>query len=84
MNKDQNPENSECGKFLKLLGLILDDEADEVEKSYLKDHVENCNGCFEQLEIERELKELIKTKLENKSVPEDLIQSIRGKINSLV
>jgi anti-sigma factor (TIGR02949 family) len=76
---------TECKDFekcLEILYLMLDNEATEEEKSYLNDHIESCMLCFEQYEVEKQIRSLIKSKITNQPVPSGLINQIRTKIQT--
>lgn len=82
--KKKNDEQSECEKFLGLVQLFLDDEASSSQASYINDHIDKCAPCLKHLSVEKELRELIKQKIERKEVPQELIQAIETKIKALV
>ncbi|MFY0688805.1 MAG: anti-sigma factor [Cyclobacteriaceae bacterium] len=65
---------------MELLNLILDNEATEAEQNYVHDHLESCMVCFEHYEVEKEIRELLKTKINSQPVPKDLASEIRLKI----
>lgn len=72
-----------CVEFEKCLGilyLMLDNEANQEQENYINTHIENCMVCFEQYEVEKQIRELLKTKLTHQQVPHDLAQSIRSKV----
>lgn len=71
---------AEFKKCLEILYLMLDNEASEDEEQYLNKHIENCMVCFEQYEVEKQIRELLKTKLAHQKVPSDLAQTIRNKV----
>ncbi len=70
----------EYDKCLEILHLMLDNEASADEEAYLKSHIDKCMVCFEQYEVEKEIRILIKTKITNQPVPLDLAYQIRSKI----
>lgn len=75
--------NNGCAEFEKCLGilyLMLDNEADKEQETYLNTHIEKCMICFEQYEVEKQIRQLLKTKLANQKVPADLAHSIRAKV----
>lgn len=83
------PHNSEkkepvdCKEYkrcLEYLNLMLDNEATLEQETYLKNHIESCMLCFEQYEVEKQIRELLKTRIERRPVPADLAQSIRQKV----
>jgi anti-sigma factor (TIGR02949 family) len=79
---DSNNEGGckEFKKCMEILHLMLDNEATDHQEQYVKDHIEICMVCFEQYEVEKQIRDLIKTKIEQRPVPNDLIEDIRGKI----
>lgn len=70
-------ESSEC---MKLLQLMLDDEATESEAQKFNDHIEKCMPCYQYYNLEKTIKQVIQTKIERKTVPVDLVESIKSKI----
>ncbi|MTI22004.1 anti-sigma factor [Fulvivirga sp. RKSG066] len=77
-NDDANtPDHGEC---LKILSLVLDEEATDEEREYFKKHVENCMPYYEIYNVDLKIKELIKKNCAHKEVPQDLVDSIREKI----
>ncbi len=82
----ENSEKKEsygCTEFKKCLGilhLILDNEASGEEEEYFNEHVEKCIFCFEQYQVEKQIRELLRTKLAHKTVPSGLAQTIRLKV----
>ena len=69
-----------CQECLNLLELITDGEASPEEVKQFRKHIDDCLPCFETYNLEESIKEMLRTKLEKKQVPEDLIQSIKQKI----
>lgn len=75
----------DCGcndfdKCLRILNLMLDNEATKSQEEFFKSHIENCMVCFAHYNVEKQLRQLIKNKCNNKSVPSALANEIRGKI----
>lgn len=78
-----NHDQSVCSEFKKcmeILHLMLDNEASHEQEHYVNEHIEQCMVCFEHYEVEKHIRELIKTKLANMPVPEGLANQIRTKI----
>jgi len=74
------PETEKC---LEIIHLVLDSEATDVQENYLNDHVEMCKQCLENFNIEKEIRMALKTRLERRKVPQDLIDSIKEKISQV-
>ena len=70
----------EIDKYLAVLRLILDNESNKEEEQYLMTHLDQCSCCLKEYEIETQVRELLKSKLKQKSVPSGLANSIRAKI----
>lgn len=69
-----------CKDCLCRLNSVLDGEATKEEMIYLQEHIEKCSPCYNHYNIEKSVKEVIKHKLEQRPVPANLIDSIRGNI----
>lgn len=83
MSDTPEKKESNCKEFalcLEYLHLMLDNEASQEQETYLKNHIENCMVCFEHYEVEKQIRELIRSKLAYQKVPEDLVQAIRTKV----
>jgi len=77
-DKNQSlPNHSEC---LRILNLVIDEEATEEQMAYFKKHLQNCMPYYEIYNVDLKIKELIKKNCCNKEVPQDLVDSIREKI----
>jgi anti-sigma factor (TIGR02949 family) len=72
------PEKQKC---LEILDLILDEEADHDQEEYFKNHMEECWSCFQNYELEKAIRDLVKAKLERKPIPGTLIDDIKAKIS---
>lgn len=73
------PDEQNC---LKVLELVLDNEASEEEVEKYFEHVNQCWTCYENYNLEKSIRELIKTKCEQRTVPEDLANKIRQQIQN--
>jgi len=70
----------EIDKYLAILRLILDNESTKEEEAYLMNHLDQCSCCLKEYEIETQVRELLKSKMKQKSVPSGLANSIKAKI----
>lgn len=59
---------------------MLDDEASKEQIDFFYSHIENCITCFSQYNVEKQLRELLKSKLRKKVVPSQLALEIRNRI----
>ena len=71
---------SDFDKCLRILNLLLDDEADETEEEFFFSHIDKCIVCFSHYNVEKQIRELLKRKLQSKQVPKELAIDIRNKI----
>lgn len=83
----KNPElnKSLCDQrssFKKILPLIVDGEAGQEDKLFFENHVKNCVICAKEYQLELSIKNALKTKLEKKLVPDELIEDIRLKVRA--
>ena len=76
---DNCPEAEKC---LEIIHLVLDSEATEAQERYLSDHIEMCIKCLESYNFEKEIRVALKTKLEQKQVPSDLVNAIKASISA--
>jgi len=74
------PDEERC---LHLLEVILDDESTpEAEQEYFE-HIDQCWPCYQNYNLEKAIRKLIKSKIENKPVPDGLIKSIKREIEKI-
>lgn len=77
-------ECREPDKCMEILHLLLDGEADEEQSKYFRQHIERCMPCYECYSLDMAIKEVLKTKIERKPVPQDLVNTIKIKIQDTV
>lgn len=59
---------------------MLDNEATPNQEDFFNSHIEKCMVCFAHYNVEKQIRELLKTKLNNKAIPSSLAEDIRSKI----
>lgn len=67
-------------KCLEVLDLILDNEATLEDQVFFNEHIEECIVCFSQYNIEKQIRELIRTKVRKQPVPQELVSAIKNSI----
>ena len=67
-------------KCLRILNLLLDDEVDKQQEEFFFSHIEKCIVCFSHYNVEKQIRELLKRKLQKRKVPKELAIDIRNKI----
>lgn len=80
--QDKNDGCKQSEKCMEILHLLLDNEATLEQEVYLRDHLDKCLPCLNNFEIEQEIRTLLRTKIEKRAVPSDLLASIKDKINT--
>ncbi len=85
--KETNGVNSgesegKCARFMQVLQLILDDEASKEDREFFKARIDNYSVCLEAYEIEKTLLVEIKSKLEKKCCPEQVVLAIKDKLKN--
>ena len=79
----ENTDKKQCkdhAKCMELLQLILDGEATESEQEYYKSHMEKCMPCYREYNLESAIRRVLKTNIQKKPVPADLVNCIKSKI----
>lgn len=71
---------SDFDRCLKILNLILDNEATDDQEAFFNAHIEKCMVCFAHYNVERQIRQLLKTKLNHHPVPSALANEIRNRI----
>lgn len=71
----------ESVKCIEILHLLLDNEASTVEEDYLRSHLDSCLACLKNYKVESEIRNILRTKLEKREVPLDLLAAIKTKIS---
>ena len=59
---------------------MLDNEATQEQEAFFNAHIEKCKICFAHYNVERQLRQLIKTKVNHQPIPQQLANEIRLKI----
>ncbi len=75
------PDQSNC---FKVLQFMIDQEASESEKEQFRLQIKNCMPCYKRYHLDVAIKELLQNKIPSKSVPEDLVETIKIKIKNAV
>ena len=80
MNSGNCPEKDKCKT---LLNLLLDGEANKDEEKYLIKHLDSCIECYHCYELEKTIKEALKSRIKNEPLPQDLANNIKLRIKEL-
>lgn len=68
--------------WLELVRLMLDGQTTEEETSYVLKHVEGCYRCYDNYDLEKEIREAIKNKSISLKVSDALIARINNEIKA--
>jgi len=83
-NSNKNTGNDSSGishkDCMDLLYQFLDNEVDDKVGGQVHEHIKICMPCYERYNLDKAIKEMLKTKCIGKQVPKDLIQSIKVQI----
>jgi len=77
---NDKPDHQEC---LRILSLVLDNEASPEEEAIFKQHLENCMPYFEIYNVDRTIREMIREKCCNKKLSEEMKNKIRERVFNL-
>ena len=80
MSKCPDCSCSDFDKCLNILNQMLDNEASKEQEDYFYSHIEGCIVCFSHYNVEKQIRQLLKTKLSKQNVPISLATEIRAKI----
>ncbi|MEJ2006110.1 MAG: zf-HC2 domain-containing protein [Cyclobacteriaceae bacterium] len=74
------PDHQEC---LRILSLVLDNEASPEEEAIFKEHLENCMPYFEIYSIDKTIRQLIRKNCSDKKLSEEMKNKIRERVFNL-
>jgi anti-sigma factor (TIGR02949 family) len=74
----------DCERVLRILDMIIDGESATREVDYFFKHLESCKPCFDSHQRQQQLKSLIKGNVKRKTVPANLVSSIKALIKETV
>jgi hypothetical protein len=74
-------ENHE--KCMKMIQSILDGEATEEEKDHFRDNMDVCMPCINEFHLVKCIKESLCNRVERKTCPDNLINTIKLKLDLL-
>jgi anti-sigma factor (TIGR02949 family) len=84
--KSQYPQHDcknrhEC---MRAIQMILDNEATYEQLEHFKQNIDKCLPCIENYNLEVTIRQILCDKIERKTVPTDVIDAIKVKINAPV
>ncbi|MDF7822184.1 hypothetical protein P1X15_31510 [Runella sp. MFBS21] len=70
--------HTEC---LKKIQAVLDGEASEAEKEHFRENMDDCLHCIKMYHLEKCVKEALQAKVDKRLCPDNLIATIKSKLN---
>lgn len=70
--------HAEC---LKKIQSVLDGEATEEEKAHFRNNMDHCLHCIKMYQLEKCVKESLQAKVDKRICPDNLIATIKAKLN---
>lgn len=80
---EQNSTNDGCkesAKCIEILHLLLDNEASPDEEQYLREHLDLCLPCLKNYQLETEIRNLLRTRIDKRNTPAGLLAAIKSKV----
>ncbi|MBA2416760.1 MAG: mycothiol system anti-sigma-R factor [Geodermatophilaceae bacterium] len=71
------PHEVPCEEVLEKVFLFLDSECDQMSRSQIAQHLEECGPCLQYFGIEREIKALVHRKCGGDPAPAGLRERVR-------
>ena len=76
-NSVRCPEEERC---LELARLMLDDESTSADNNYVMKHIDGCYQCYDNYDVEKAIREVVKSKDNRSEIPAEVVTEIRAKI----
>jgi anti-sigma factor (TIGR02949 family) len=76
----KDKSKSTCKECLESLQLLVDGETTKEQEDYFKRHLNECLPCYDFYNLEKSVKEVLKSKIEKRPVPASLAENIRTKL----
>lgn len=81
----ENSSDKPCNdpeQCFKMLELMLDGQATQEQRDFFDEHIEKCIYCLKEYNLGSEIKGLLQAKTAHKTVPKDLIDTIKAVVSS--
>jgi anti-sigma factor (TIGR02949 family) len=73
----------ECEEIISKLEALLDGELDPQKQQEVEDMIHSCEFCLEQYNIEKSIRNIVKSGLKNLFVSQNLITNIKNQIKNI-
>ena len=84
MSECTGSDGTNCREVLAELWLFLDNECDQQRRELLRQHLDDCAPCLEELGVEEQLKALLARKCGGDHAPDRLRERLRESIRQVV
>jgi mycothiol system anti-sigma-R factor len=75
-----DPHDVDCAEVIKKVYLYLDGEIDEVSRTEVRGHLDECGPCLRRFGIEQEVKALVARCCGSDLAPDGLKDRLRAKL----
>jgi len=79
----EEPGDIECAGVLKDVWLFLDDEMDPRNRAAVEAHLDGCEPCLEEANLDQKLKALLHSKCGGDRAPEELRARLAARLRSV-
>ena len=79
-SSSEGSQTADCDKVLLILDMIVDGESKADEEKYFYQHLDSCKACFDSHQRQKQLKDLVQGNIKRKTVPANLVSSIKALI----
>ena len=73
------PQEQKC---IEILEEVLDNESTVADEEFLESHIKDCWKCYENYDLEKAIREAVKSKIANRSLPEGFMDQVRSEIHN--
>lgn len=79
--QEEKPDHKTC---LEILNAVMDGEATPEQEEMFVKHIQTCMPYYEIYNLDKTIKELLKSRCCGKDVPNDLLDAIKSRVNAAV
>ena len=70
----------ECTETLREIEAVLDGEADAVVRARVELHLADCSPCTGRADLRKQVKDLVRDRCHESSVPDELVEKIKARL----
>ncbi len=72
---------SDCKQVATIIHHVIDGEATCDEVEFFNKHIEKCSPCLDKYQVEKDMLQTVREKINRKCCPKATLESIKQKIN---